>query len=217
VSAVGLCEGSGRQKIGVLINFISYCCVGLPLGTTLLFLVFREATGLWIGLFSAVALQASLYLTLLWRTDWDKQAELAQRRTAAKSVTDTTSESLLNGADCHKQHLVPTRKDKDVFLASWIYKTSSLPFLHRFSAEDNHFRRILLSSDANTPSECNGHLELQQVNESQTAANVKDSYVLSLSEKKSLIVKRLFPLTISLLMLGGAVAIRLLIPLPSSN
>lgn len=105
----------------------------------------------------------------------------------------------------------------DVFLASWIYKTSSLPFLHRFNADDNYFRRILLSNDANTPSECNGHLELQQVNESQTTTNVKDNYGLSPSEKKSLIVKRLFPLIISLLMLGGAVAIRLLIPLPSSH
>lgn len=36
-------------------------------------------------------------------------------------------------------------------------------------------------------------------------------------EKKSLIRKRLFPLIISLLILGAAVAIHLLVPLPSSR
>lgn len=100
-----------------------------------------------------------------------------------------------------------------MLLASWIYKTSSLPFLNRFNAEDNQFRHVLLSTDANTPSECNGDLKRQQLNKSQYA----DSNVLTSSEKKSLVAKRLIPLLISLLMLGGAVAVRFLIPLPSSS
>ena len=106
----------------------------------------------------------------------------------------------------------------DTLLASWIDKTSSLPFLNRFNAGDNRYRHDLLSTDVNTPPECNGHLELQQLNESETVPNVKDkSYRLTSSEKISLILKRLIPLAISLAMLGGAVAIRYLIPLPSSR
>ena len=31
--------------IGVLINFVAYCCIGLPCGITLMFLVFHEITG----------------------------------------------------------------------------------------------------------------------------------------------------------------------------
>ena len=45
--------------------------------------------------------------------------------------------------------------------------------------------------------------------------DVKDSNRLTSSEKKSLIRKRLIPLIISLLILGAAVAIHLLVPLPS--
>ena len=45
----GVCSsivrGSGRQTVGVVINFISYCCCGLPLGIVLMFLVFHDVTG----------------------------------------------------------------------------------------------------------------------------------------------------------------------------
>ena len=105
-----------------------------------------------------------------------------------------------------------------MLLASWIYKTSSLPILNRFNVDENRYRRDLLSTDVNTPPECNGHLELQQLNESETVPNVKDKkYRLTSSEKISLILKRVIPLAIALAMLGGAVAIRYLIPLPSSH
>ena len=38
-------RGSGRQNIGVAINFIAFCCLGLSLGVTLTFFVFHEAFG----------------------------------------------------------------------------------------------------------------------------------------------------------------------------
>ena len=41
----GIVRGSGRQTVGVVINFISYCCCGLPLGIALMFLVFDDVTG----------------------------------------------------------------------------------------------------------------------------------------------------------------------------
>lgn len=205
----GIVRGAGRQKIGVVINFLSYC-VGLSLGITLMFFVFHEGTGLWIGLCTAVTLQSCSYLFLLWRTDWHKQAELAQRRIAAKSVTALTSDSLFNG----EKNGRPARRDKDLFLASWFYKTSSLPFLNRTGADDPQFRLALISSDVNTPLACNDY---QQESESQITANVKGSHSLTPREKKSLIVKRLIPLLICLVILGGAVALRFLIPLPSSH
>ncbi|KAJ7370334.1 hypothetical protein OS493_032832 [Desmophyllum pertusum] len=207
----GVVRGSGRQTIGVVINFISYCCLGLPLGIALMFLVFHEITGLWIGLFCAVVLQASLYVILLWKTDWEKQAKLAQQRTKVKSVLDQTSDNLLNG-EVHK-------KETDMVLASWIYKTSSLPFLSRFDTDNTQFRHALLSRDVNAQPQCNGdHESLPQGNESNTTAcGVKDRSTLTTSQKKSLIAKRLLPLVISLLILGAAVAVRFLVPLPSSH
>ena len=103
-----------------------------------------------------------------------------------------------------------------MFLSSWIYKSSSLPFLSRFDANNTQFQ--LLSRDASKQPECNGELEFQQEEStSETACDVKHRNRLTSSEKKSLIRKRLIPLGISLLILGAAVAVRFLVPLPSSH
>ena len=47
--------------------------------------------------------------------------------------------------------------------------------------------------------------------------SIKRSHGLTSSEKRTLVAKRLIPLGLSLLVLGGAVAIHFLIPLPSSR
>ena len=47
--------------------------------------------------------------------------------------------------------------------------------------------------------------------------STKRSHGLTPSEKKTLVAKRLIPLVLSLWVLGGAVSIHLLIPLPSSR
>ena len=41
----GVVRGSGQQTVGVVINFISYCCCGLPLGIALMLLVSHHVTG----------------------------------------------------------------------------------------------------------------------------------------------------------------------------
>ena len=47
--------------------------------------------------------------------------------------------------------------------------------------------------------------------------SIKRSRGLTPSEKKTLVAKRLIPLVLSLLLLGGAVAIHFLFPLPSQR
>lgn len=215
----GVVRGSGRQRIGVAINFLAFCCLGLPLGVTLTFFVFHEALGLWIGLLTAVVTQASLYSLLLWRTDWEKQAELAQRRTAVKSVTKPSSDSVVNG-DCSKLKENNDKEEKEILISSWINKSSSLPFLDRFSKrDDSPFRLTLLAEDVNSSLDDRVHsVEKQAMDGSEMGiTSIKRSHGLTPSEKKTLIAKRLIPLVLSLLVLGGAVAIHFLIPLPSSR
>ncbi|XP_073233967.1 multidrug and toxin extrusion protein 2-like [Porites lutea] len=201
----GIVRGAGRQRIGVLINFLSFF-VALSVGITLMFFVFHESAGLWIGISTGVFLQACLYLFLLWRTDWDKQAELAQRRSAAKTVRASTSEDLLNGDQAGHS----AEKNKDLILASWISKTSSLPFLNHMDANNSQFRLALLSNDGSTSEKDSRQGEI----ESEATANIKRMHSLTSAQKRALIVKRLIPLVISLMILGGAVAVRFLIPLP---
>ena len=66
----------------------------------------------------------------------------------------------------------------------------------------------------NTSLEFDSH---QKEIESEATANMKRSHSLTSAQKRALIVKRLIPLVISLMILGGAVAVRFLIPLPSSH
>ena len=101
----------------------------------------------------------------------------------------------------------------DLNLASWISKTSSLLFLNHVDADNSQFRLALLSNDGST-SERDGH---QEEIKSEATADIKRSHNLTSSQKRTLIVKRLIPLVISLMILGGAVALRFLIPLPLSH
>ena len=98
----------------------------------------------------------------------------------------------------------------DLILASWISKTSSLPFLNHMDANNTQFRLALLSNDGSTSERDSRQEEI----ESEATANIKSSHSLTSAQKRALIVKRLIPLVISLMILGGAVAARFLIPLP---
>ena len=98
----------------------------------------------------------------------------------------------------------------DLILASWISKTSSLPFLNHMDANNSQFRLALLSNDGSTSEKDSRQGEI----ESEATANIKRMHSLTSAQKRALIVKRLIPLVISLLILGGAVAVRFLIPLP---
>ena len=90
-----------------------------------------------------------------------------------------------------------------------------LPFLSRFHAANNNFE--LLTGDENKRTECNGELEFNQEDSaSETACGANHHIRLTSSEKKSLILKRLIPLGISLLILGAAVFVRFFVPLPPS-
>ena len=98
----------------------------------------------------------------------------------------------------------------DLILANWISKTSSLPFLNHMDANNSQFRLALLSNDGSTSERDSRQEEI----ESEATANIKSSHSLTSAQKRALILKRLIPLVISLMILGGAVAVRFLIPLP---
>ena len=52
----GIIRGSGRQKIGAIMNFVFYYLIGLPVGISLALLTDLGATGMWTGLSIAVFL-----------------------------------------------------------------------------------------------------------------------------------------------------------------
>ena len=107
----------------------------------------------------------------------------------------------------------------EILISNWIYKSSSLPLLDRFGkSDDSPLRLTLLPEDVNSSLDNRIHSEKQAMDGSEMdITSTKRSHGLTPSEKKTLVAKRLIPLVLSLLVLGGAVAIHFLIPLPSSR
>ncbi|XP_075956775.1 multidrug and toxin extrusion protein 1 [Anarhichas minor] len=87
----GIIRGAGKQRIGAICNIFGFYGVGFPIGVTLMFAAKMGIKGLWIGLFTCVALQSSFLIFYLVRMDWMKAKVEAQIRAGVcASSTDTS-------------------------------------------------------------------------------------------------------------------------------
>ncbi|XP_047433693.1 multidrug and toxin extrusion protein 1-like isoform X2 [Mugil cephalus] len=75
--AAGVLRGAGKQLIGALFNLVGFYFIGFPIGVSLMFAANMGIVGLWTGLVICVSLQATLFITFLWKLDWKKAAEEA--------------------------------------------------------------------------------------------------------------------------------------------
>ncbi|KAK3523998.1 hypothetical protein QTP70_017513, partial [Hemibagrus guttatus] len=80
----GILLGSGNQKIAAISNLISYYCIGLPLGISLMFAAELRILGLTLGLLVCVMIQACFFIVLIFKLDWQKLTEKAQKRAGRK-------------------------------------------------------------------------------------------------------------------------------------
>ncbi|KAJ7995566.1 hypothetical protein DPEC_G00245920 [Dallia pectoralis] len=77
---MGILLGTGRQKIAAIANLITYYCVGLPIGISLMFAAGLRVLGFWLGLCVAVSLQSLFFITVIFRLNWEKMTEKAVKR-----------------------------------------------------------------------------------------------------------------------------------------
>ncbi|CAO2643478.1 Multidrug and toxin extrusion protein 2 [Lemmus lemmus] len=85
----GVLRGTGKQKIGAILNAIGYYGFGFPIGVSLMFAAKLGIIGLWSGLVVCVFSQALSYLIYIGRTNWNRVAEQAQVRAGLKSSKET--------------------------------------------------------------------------------------------------------------------------------
>ncbi|XP_004868860.1 multidrug and toxin extrusion protein 2-like [Heterocephalus glaber] len=85
----GVLRGTGKQKIGAILNAIGYYVFGFPIGVSLMFAAKLGIIGLWSGLIVCVFFQALFYLVCILRTNWNRAAEQAQVRAGLKGNKDT--------------------------------------------------------------------------------------------------------------------------------
>uniref|UniRef100_A0A3Q2DT67 Multidrug and toxin extrusion protein n=1 Tax=Cyprinodon variegatus TaxID=28743 RepID=A0A3Q2DT67_CYPVA len=81
----GILVGCGRQKIAAVSNLVSYYFIGLPVGVALMFWAQLRVLGLWLGLLICVFIQTGFFLIIIFKTDWKKVTDKAQKR-AGKTV-----------------------------------------------------------------------------------------------------------------------------------
>ncbi|KAM7399141.1 hypothetical protein PAMP_018430 [Pampus punctatissimus] len=88
----GVIRGAGKQKIGAVCNLLCYYGIGFPIGVPLMFAAKLGIKGLWTGMFTCVAVQASLLIFYLVKMNWKKATLEAQIRAGVSgSSTDTDS------------------------------------------------------------------------------------------------------------------------------
>ena len=92
----GIIKGCGRQKIGSITNFIVYQFFAMPLAICLCVVLKMSTKGYWIGMASAIFLQAVIFFVLVMCTDWRKVADKAQENVGnkpSKQIRNSNQES----------------------------------------------------------------------------------------------------------------------------
>ncbi|KAM3933825.1 multidrug and toxin extrusion protein 2-like [Leptodactylus fuscus] len=90
-TCAGILRGSGKQKVGAVMNAVGYYLVGLPIGISLMFAVKLGVVGLWSGMIFSVFLQASFFVVYVLRMNWDKACQEAQVRAGVKKEDNVPS------------------------------------------------------------------------------------------------------------------------------
>ncbi|XP_053311932.1 multidrug and toxin extrusion protein 2-like [Spea bombifrons] len=80
----GVLRGSGKQKIGAILNFVGYYIIGLPIAVFLMFPVKLGVIGFWSGMIISVFLQVLFFGAFITCMDWNKACEEAQVRAGVK-------------------------------------------------------------------------------------------------------------------------------------
>nr|XP_043620729.1 protein DETOXIFICATION 16-like [Erigeron canadensis] len=87
----GAVRGSGRQKIGAIINLGAYYLIGIPLAILFAFVLHMGGKGLWFGIIAALFAQALFLLILTLCTNWEKEANKAKERVCDSLIRSEVS------------------------------------------------------------------------------------------------------------------------------
>jgi MATE family multidrug resistance protein len=91
--ASGVLRGSGKQQLGAIFNLFGYYALSVPIGAFLAFYVKIGIKGLWIGLLFGALFCFFSFIVVLLRLDWQREAELARKRSEAEAKEISLSES----------------------------------------------------------------------------------------------------------------------------
>ncbi|MED6156851.1 Protein DETOXIFICATION 29, variant 2 [Stylosanthes scabra] len=76
----GVAVGAGWQTMVAYVNIGCYYLFGVTLGLVLGFKLHLGVTGIWSGMLSGTLLQSCVLSIMVYKTDWNKEASLAENR-----------------------------------------------------------------------------------------------------------------------------------------
>ncbi|WOK98183.1 hypothetical protein Cni_G06893 [Canna indica] len=92
----GVLRGSARPGTGANVNLGAFYGVGMPVAAALAFWPGgMDFSGLWLGMLAAQATCAVMMLVVVGRTDWEQQAERAQRLTGGRLDVDDEDKAVV--------------------------------------------------------------------------------------------------------------------------
>ncbi|KAI3684853.1 hypothetical protein L6452_34080 [Arctium lappa] len=89
----GVAIGAGWQAVIAYINIACYYVFGIPLGLILGFVADWGIKGIWIGMLTGTVVQTTVLFCICYRTNWDKEASMADKRIKEWSGQNNSNES----------------------------------------------------------------------------------------------------------------------------
>ncbi|XP_061338871.1 protein DETOXIFICATION 21-like [Gastrolobium bilobum] len=85
----GVSIGAGWQSIVAYVNIGCYYLIGIPVGVVIGIFFNLQVKGVWIGMLFGTFVQTVVLIIITFKTDWDKQVEIAQNRINKWAVVET--------------------------------------------------------------------------------------------------------------------------------
>ncbi|KAL2344386.1 hypothetical protein Fmac_005671 [Flemingia macrophylla] len=76
----GVAVGAGWQTVVAYVNIACYYLFGIPLGLILGYIFDFGVLGIWSGMLAGTVLQTGVLFFMVYKTDWNKEASLAEHR-----------------------------------------------------------------------------------------------------------------------------------------
>ncbi|KAN0016138.1 hypothetical protein ACTFIU_006093 [Dictyostelium citrinum] len=118
----GIIRGTGKNKIGALVNFGGFYLIGVPFSCIFGFALHKEVIGLWWGLCLGLGSVAVILGFVILRINWDKEVEIALKRTESLQgfkqldiemiTTDDGSDNLIENNYSDKNKLLDQQKQQ---------------------------------------------------------------------------------------------------------
>nr|XP_021324493.1 solute carrier family 47 (multidrug and toxin extrusion), member 1 isoform X1 [Danio rerio] len=200
----GILLGAGKQKIAAVSNLICYYCIGLPVGISLMFLAELRILGLWLGLLICVIIQTCFFTTLIFKLDWKKVTEQAQKRAGKHAKVVCLPKAPLIGP------VVETLVSEDQDNAEQTDGTSSIPE----PWDDITGNKAQLTSSS---SEVSSYIQVSTQDQDKLASECGEGQPKVLLSIKQLVLRRGLTLLITLLILIAGITVHVVCPLPEHS